>query len=143
MMKWIIFFFTFSVLASSALKENLQGILPSPIKNFNIKSTSLSEVEKSLGKAHLVEGSKHYWERDGLKYALELSFDNKLILKSIHFTFTGKRPSLKEAGNINTKKLTPYPEKGKASGRFLVLKESDSELVIDPLSKTIHTVKIQ
>jgi mannosyltransferase OCH1-like enzyme len=119
---------------SNSLKDRLVGLLPSPLNELRIQKTTLQEVEKKIGKPALIEGEKHYWERDGLKYAIELSF-KKNILQSVHFTFTGDRPSLDKAGAINTNKLVPY-------GKFLILKEKESELMIDAASKTIHTVKL-
>jgi hypothetical protein len=90
-----------------------------------------------LGKAHLVKGTKLYWERDGLKYALELTVKSK-ILKSMHYTFTGTKPSLELLkGSINLKNFKPHQK-----GRFLKLEDKGSELIIDPISKTIYSVRL-
>lgn len=129
---------TFNLYAASSWSDKAHDLLPPPLKSFTLRKTSLSEVEKVLGKASLNEGQKYYWEREGFKYALELSFNNKFILETIHYTFTGEKPSLDKIGKIDVKKLTP---KDKSGGKFFMLKEKDSEVTIDPVSRTIQTVK--
>lgn len=130
-----------SAFAGLALKDKVHDLLPSPLKEFKTHKTTLSEVEKKLGKAHLIEGSDYYWEKDGLKYALKLSFDNKFLLDSIHYTFVTGKPKLEKLGTLDTKNLEPYVSGGKSS-KYMVLKENKSEVVIDPLDKTIYSVKV-
>lgn len=134
-------FISSSVFAGVALKEKAHDLLPSPLKEFKTHKTTLSEVEKKLGKAHLIEGNDYYWEKDGLKYALKLSFDNKYLLDTIHYTFVTEKPQLEKLGAIDTKKLEPYVSSGKTS-KYMVLKENKSEVVIDPLDKTVYSVKV-
>ena len=142
-MKYLwLFLISFVVLAKSPNQMILLELLPPPLKEFRVHHTTLVEAQKALGKADLNEGRFYYWEKNGLKYALELSFDEKFILKTIHYTFTEKRPPLEKVGSIDVKKLTPYPSEGKTIGRFLQLKEKEFEIIIDPISKTIHTVKL-
>lgn len=95
-----------------------------------------------MGKPALVEKENHYWVRGGLKYALKLSFDQNGILKAIDYTFTEKWPALEKLGPIDSKKLLPYPTDGKSAGRFLLYKEKGSEVLIDPITKTIQGVKL-
>lgn len=117
-------------------------VLPAPLKEFTPGKTKLYEIEKKLGKAKLIKGSKYYWEFEGLKYALELTIESK-TLKSMHFTFVDQKPDLKILGdNIPLPKFTPYPREGKSLGRFLKLEENGSELIIDPVSKTIYSVRL-
>ena len=113
----------------------LQSILPSPLNQFKIGKTNLKEVESKIGKAHLVEGSKNYWEKDGLKYALVLNFKNK-TLKSISYTFTKNKPSLDLFRNeLKSAKLISKESK------YLILKNKTSALMIDPISKTVYSVR--
>jgi hypothetical protein len=125
-----------------AQPAKIKVLLPSPLNSFELHKTKLTEVEKSLGTAALIEKENHYWVRGGLKYALKLSFDQKGILKSIDYTFTEKWPALEKLGAIDTKKLLPYPQEGKSAGRFLLYKEKGSEVLIDPVTKTIQGVKL-
>ena len=127
----------------SPVWSSVVELLPTPLNNLKINVTNKSEVEQRLGKPDLVEGSYHYWEREGLKYALRLSYDKKAVLNSIHFTFTTNKPSIDKLDLKQTDKLVPYPAKGKSAGRFFLHKEKNAEVIIDPISKTIHTVKIQ
>lgn len=130
-----------SAFAASVLKDKVHDLLPSPLKEFTTHKTPLSEVEKKLGKAHLIEGNDYFWEKDGLKYALKLSFDNKFVLDSIHYTFVTNKPKLETLGTLDTKKLEPYTSGGKSS-KYLILRENKSEVVIDPLEKSIYSVKV-
>lgn len=137
----LIFIGTFAY-AGTSLRDKTQDLLPSPLNGFETHKTTLSEVEKKLGKAHLVEGSDYYWEKDGLKYALKLSFNNKFQLDVIHYTFASEKPKLEKLGQIDTKKLEPYVSSGKTTS-YMVLKENNSEVVIDPLNKNIYSVKMK
>ncbi|MBA2406207.1 MAG: hypothetical protein H0V66_15635 [Bdellovibrionales bacterium] len=133
---------TFNTLAAAGWQQTVRSLLPSPLLDFTPGKTSLKQVEKKLGKAQLVQGSNYYWERNGLKYAIELTFKNKL-LQSMHFTFSDKPKVeiLKE--EIKIKDFRPYPQAGKSTGRFLKLIQNGDELIIDPISKTIYSVKLQ
>ena len=114
----------------------------SPLQEFESGKTTLKDIEAKLGKAALTEGNKRYWKRDGLKYALELTFEHD-TLQSLHYTFTGKKPSLDILkGSIDITKFAPYPASGKSAGRFLKLTDKNAELTIDPVSKTIQTVRL-
>jgi hypothetical protein len=120
----------------------IKVLLPSPLNSFELHKTKLSEVEKKLGPAALKENENHYWVRGGLKYALKLSFDQNGVLQSLDYTFTEKRPSLESLGKIDTKKILPYPLDGKSAGRFLLYKEKGSEVLIDPGTHTVQSVKL-
>ena len=131
-----------NVFASTSWQQVVQSVLPQPISEFRPGKTTLKEVEKNLGKAQHIQESKYYWEKDGLKYALELTFESN-ILTSLHYTFTGKKPDLMILHkHINLKNFTPYPKEGKSIGRFLKLQDQGSELIIDPVSKTIYSVRL-
>ncbi len=139
---FIALFICLNVFATTSWQQEVKSLLPKPISEFKPRQTTLKEVEKNLGKAQLVQGSKYYWEKDGLKYALELTFESN-VLTSLHYTFTGKKPDLMILHkHINVKNFTPYPKEGKSTGRFLKLQEQGSELVIDPVSKTIYSVRL-
>jgi hypothetical protein len=138
----LVLFLSFNTLAETSWQEEVKSLLPPPLSTFTAGVTTLDTVQKSLGKAQLVNGSKYYWERGGLKYALEISFKSKK-LSSIHFTFTGNRPSFENViKKVNLKNFAPHPSKGKSAGRFLKYKEKNSELTLDPLSKTIYSVRL-
>ena len=140
----ILLLLPFTLFASTTWRNSAQRLLPDPLQKFELHKTSLSEVEKKLGTADLIEGNKYYWEKDGLKYALQLTFNQKKILKTLHYTFTKDAPSVdKVIEQIDLKKFGPHPAEGRSIGRFLITREKDGELIIDPVSKTIHTVKLQ
>jgi len=135
-------FISLNSLAANSWQDEMRSLLPAPLSTFVSGTTTLESVNKALGKAQLVKGSKHYWERGGLKYALEITFKSKKI-SSLHFTFTGSRPSFE--GLLNKIKLedaTPYPSSGGSAGRFLKFQKNGTELILDPLSKTIYSVRL-
>jgi hypothetical protein len=134
--------FSLSAFSASSWQEEVKMVLPAPLKEFTPGKTKLQEVEKKLGKAKLVKGSKYYWEFEGFKYALELTIKSK-TLKSMHFTFVENKPDLKILkDNIPLQKFTPFPKEGKSLGRYLKYQENGSELIIDPISKTIYSVRL-
>jgi hypothetical protein len=139
-MRCIYFFLLFLCLnsfAASTWQEQVKSTLPPALREFIPGKTTLLEIEKSIGKAQLVKGSKYYWERDRVKYALELTIKSK-TLNSMHFTFTGTKPSLELLqGKINLKDFKPHQK-----GRFLKLEDKGSELIIDPIGKTIYSVRL-
>jgi|GEM_PF-2344471 len=140
----IILLIPLTLMAATPWRNSVQKLLPAPLQQFELNKTSLTDVESKLGKANLVEGNKYYWEKDGLKYALQLTFNQKKILTTLHFTFPKDAPSVdKVMDQIDLKKFGPHPPEGRSVGRFLITKEKDGELIIDPISKTIHTVKLQ
>ena len=139
---FIALFICLNVFATTSWQQEVKSLLPKPISEFKPRQTTLKEVEKNLGKAQHIQDSKYYWEKDGLKYALELTFESN-VLTSLHYTFTGKKPDLMILHkHINVKNFTPYPKEGKSFGRFLKLQEQGSELIIDPVSKTIYSVRL-
>ncbi len=138
----IALFICLNVFANSSWQQEVKTFLPKPISEFKTRQTTLTEVEKNLGKAQHIQGTRYYWEKDGLKYALELTFESN-VLTSLHYTFTGKKPDLiLLQKHINLKNFTPFPTEGKSIGRFLKLEEKGSELIIDPVSKTIYSVRL-
>ena len=132
-----------SVYAGTSWKTQAQKLLPSPLSQLQPQKTTLTDIEKLLGKAHLVEGKDYYWERDGFKYALKLSLNEKKVLTTLNYTFTGEKPSLdKLKTKLPVSEMRPYPSHGKAAGRFLIYKDNNAELIIDPVSKTIQSVQL-
>ena len=135
-------FFSFAtVWATSSLKNKALVLLPPPLNQFEMHKTTLTEVETKLGKASLVEGNHYYWEKEGLKYAVKLSFNNKFVLDTLHYTFQSEKPEVEKLGKIDTKKLEPYISSGKPT-KYMVLKEKELEVVIDPVFKKVYSVKI-
>lgn len=129
--------------ADTSWKTQVRNLLPPPLSKLQPQKTTLTDIEKLLGKAHLVEGKDYYWERDGLKYALKLSVNDQKILTTLHYTFTGEKPSLEKLkAKPPISEMMPYPSRGKAAGRFLIYQEKNAELIIDPVSKTIHSVQL-
>lgn len=125
-------------MASSDWKEKAQALLPAKMKSFRVGQTTISEAEKKLGKPDLVEGEKRYWKQDGFKYAIELHFRGK-VLSSLHYTFTGKRPGLDQLqGSMTVEDL-----KGDPASHYLILKEKTAEIVVDPATKTLVSVRLQ
>lgn len=138
----VLLLLSFNSFAGSSWQEEVKSLLPPPLSTFVSGTTTLKDVTKALGKAQLVNGSKHYWEQGGLKYALEITFKANKI-SSINYTFTGKRPELKILlDKIKLEEFTPHPTSGKSAGRFLKLQENGAELILDPLSKTIYSVRL-
>lgn len=121
---------SFSLMASSL--ERVTSHLPQEIRKLSLRKTSPKDAEKILGKANHIVGKKYYWERSGLKYALELTFDDQQKLSTLHYTFTGKRPHIE----VDTQKLVP-------AGKYFRVKENNYELMVDPLAKTLYSVKFQ
>lgn len=139
-----IFLFSFGLMASTSWKSTLHENLPAPLSSFRPHQTTLKEVQALMGKADLVEKNSYYWEKDGLKYALQLTFNQKKILTSLHYTFTKNKLSLDTIKDqIDLKRFSPYPTEGKSAGRYLISKEKDVELTIDPISKTVRSVKLK
>jgi len=72
-----------------------------------------------------------------VKYAVVLTF-KKEKLSSIHYTFTEEKPSLESVyKDINQSKLEPY------NTRYLIHRSPSSDVVIDPDSKKIYSVRIR
>lgn len=145
MIKILLFtlFMATNVSAETSWKTQVLKLLPSPLSQLQPQKTTLTDIEKLLGKAHLVEGKDYYWEREGFKYALKLTVNDKKILTTLHYTFSGERPSLDQLkAKLPLSEMRPYPTHGKAAGRFLIYKEKNAELIIDPVSKTIHSVQL-
>ncbi len=137
------FFFLFLLVSYALAAETLpqgrlQTLLPAPLNEFKINSTTISQIEGRLGKAHLVEGQDYYWEQNKLKYAIKITLDQNKTLTSIHYTFTKKRPSIKELGEIDSKKFTPSP----TQKNYYQFNEKSGEVILEPLTKTIYSVKI-
>lgn len=132
---FFLLFFSASLFAQSDLAREAKKLLPREIQELTLKKTSSNEAEKILGKPHLVEGSKHYWEVKGFKYGLELSFDKNKKLQSIHYTFTGEKPPLTKLPKFDSEKLTPL------SSTLMKLKDNGCEVVIDVPKKTISSVR--
>lgn len=122
-------FISFSLLASSF--EKVTSLLPEEMKKLSLHKSSPKDAEKILGKADLVEGKKYYWKRNGFKYAIELSFDGKEKLSSLHYTFTGNKPVF----DVDVKKLVP-------AGKYFRFKEDNFELMVDPLTNKVYSVKL-
>lgn len=117
--------------------------LPSPLSKIVLGKTSHEEIEKLLGKAALSEGDKSYWEYEGFKYSLQVSFKNK-IAESFHYTFSKSKPELQLVKKyIDMKKLKAFPREGASAGKFLKDETPKGSLVIDPLSKTIYSVELK
>lgn len=136
------FLFSFAVFAAPTWQEKTKSTLPAPLQEFIPGKTKLKDIEKRIGKAQQIKGTKYYWEFDKFKYALELTIQSK-TLKSMHFTFTKDKPHIDLIQNvIQIQKFTPYPKEGKSTGRYLKLEENGSELIIDPVSKTIYSVRL-
>ena len=136
-MAWIIFFFLITNASAQSWQKKVSTLLPKSLRELQIGKSTISDVEKKIGKANLVEGVHHYWEVDGFKYAVTLTF-KKRNLDSIHYIFTKERPSwdLVKDQLRDPRALVPF------NTRYQLLKDGTSELVIDPATKTIYSVKL-
>jgi hypothetical protein len=126
---------------TTSLKSKIHQSLPIPLQFIEMGKTQMNDVEKKLGKAALIEINKHYYDLDGFKYSLEITYKNKRVTQ-VYFTFTKNRPSF-ENFNIDKKDLSSYPTSGGAAGRFLKYQEIDGEIIIDPIEKNIYAVRIK
>jgi len=127
---------TFQVHASS-WEDKLRATLPAPLNAAIIGKSTIKELESRMGKPHLVEGSKRYWIKDGLKYAVVLTFKNNK-LSTIHYTFTSNKPSVDIIyADISKKSFEPY------NTTYFIHRSASTEVVIDPNSKTIYSVRIK
>lgn len=137
----LLILFSLSTLAAPECSREVKHLLPQDLQHFEIKKTPLQEVQKKLGKPQLVEGNKYYWETNGFKYSLELIFDKKQILQSLHYTFTGTYPALEKLGAFDTKDLRPVVQKGGVSSTLMKLKSSNCEVTLNISNKTIDSVR--
>lgn len=138
----MLLFVSINLFADDSWKKQVQILLPSPLEKLQPHKTTLKDIEKLLGKAHLVEDQNYYWEQGGLKYALKIRINNKKVLTSFHYTFTGIKPEIKQIlRQIPLEKFKPYPASGSAAGRYLIYKDKNAELIVDPVTKTIHSVQ--
>ena len=128
---------------SSGWKIPVLRLLPAPLEQLKIKVTTKAEVEKILGKPALIEGSKYYYAQGGFKYSLEITFE-KTVVKEFHYTFLTPRPPVNPTElNISVDKLTPFPGSGGAAGKYQKYSDADGELVLDPVGKTLYSVRIK
>ncbi|MGZ3789300.1 MAG: hypothetical protein ACXVLQ_12300, partial [Bacteriovorax sp.] len=111
------------------------ALLPSPIQKIKLKKSHLKDVEKLIGKAALVEKNKHYYEHNGFKYALVITYELDIV-SQLSFTFSPEQPSLGEM-TFPSKSLAPYP----LSEKYLRYSDKSGELVINPVDKTLFSVK--
>lgn len=140
----------FIVLSQSLYAEKAEGwkipvsrLLPSPLEQIKVKSSTKTDIEKILGKPALIEGQKYYYAQGGFKYSLEITF-NKSVVKEFHYTFLTPRPPVNPADlKIEVSKLTPFPATGGAAGKYQKYSDADGELVLDPVSKTLYSVRIK
>ncbi len=131
------------LLAESSLYTNAISVLPSSIAQIHFKKFKQLDVEKLIGKATLVEKNKHYYEMDGFKYSLEITY-NRDVVSELSYTFVRNKPVLINLKfKIDTSKLVPYPNAGPAAGRYFLLSDSGVEMIIDPLSKTIYSIRLK
>ena len=137
------FLFIISALAEVALSHKLIPLLPEKIARVQINKSSKLDVEKIMGKPDLIENNKYYYEVDGLKYGLELSFEQDK-LRELHFTFVKNKPAIEKLKfKFDTAELVPFPRSGASSGRYFLLSKPDAEMVIDPISHTIYSIRIR
>ena len=67
-----------------------------------------------------------------------------LISKEFHYTFITPRPLVSPAElNISIDKLTPFPVSGGAAGKYQKYSDNEGELVLDPVGKTLYSVRIK
>lgn len=139
---YLLIFLSFSSFAESNLATEARKLLPQDLQELTLNKMTSLEVQKKLGKPQLIEGNKQYWEIDGFKYGLELTFDKSKKLETIHYSFVGKRPLITRLSKFDTEKLLPVTQGGKVSSSLMKLKEKDCEVVIDVSSKTIYSVRL-
>ena len=143
---FLIFFLILSLLPAlgSDLKwsQKINSFLPKAVAKIEIKKSHRSDIEKFLGKANLIEGDKNYYELDGFRYALEIVFKQDIV-SEFSYTFIKNRPTFKELKlNLDLKKLSPYP-KSVSSSRYFQHSDSEGDIVIDPISKDIYSVRLR
>ncbi|MGZ3790272.1 MAG: hypothetical protein ACXVLQ_17195 [Bacteriovorax sp.] len=130
-----------SALAAVKWDESVTPLLPSPFQKIKINKSTMADVEKLIGKAALVEKNKHYYERDGLKYAVEIIYE-KRIVKELSFTFTKVHPSFVKLG-LNLNEMTPYPVRENSSGHLFKYSDNRGDIIVDPLDKAIYSLRFK
>lgn len=140
---FLISLISLNLYASDSWEKDVNKLLPMPLSAFPASTVTLKEVEAKLGKADLVEGAKYYWIKDGLKYAIELTFTEKKVLSALNYTFTKSPPSIESIKEFKFSDLKPFVNQGKVSNRYFALEGKRTRLVIDPVSKTLYSVRVQ
>ena len=112
-------------------------ILPASIAKIKIKTTTAAEVEKLLGKPALIEKNKHYYEQNGFKYSLEIIYDNNLV-REFSYTFASPKPVFDR-----TKIAIDMDALSSSSGRYFKYSDEAGDLVIDPVRKSLYSVRIK
>jgi hypothetical protein len=136
-LSFFLFLLTTLSVQASGLEAKLRAALPAPLDKAQLGKTTIGDLEAKMGKPDLIEGSKRYWIKNGLKYAVVLSF-KKDKLSSIHYTFTEGKPSLESIySDLKQSALEPY------NTRYLIHRSPSAEVVIDPTSKKIYSVRIK
>jgi hypothetical protein len=135
----LISFLSFNTYAKD-WKKVIVKKLPPPIAEIEINKTTLSTIEKSLGKAQLVEKEKHYYEVSGFKYGLEITYKNKKV-SQYSYTFVKNRPSIVEL-NLKLEDFSSYNPQNLAHAKFLHSADSEGEIIIDPVQKNVYSIKV-
>lgn len=135
-MKALLLLLIFGQLSFAADIKKVHDLLPAPVNQLKLHVTTLKEAEKLFGKADLVEGKNLYWEQNGLKYGLQLKFNEENLLKEIRFIFTKNQPPLEKLGELDKNKII-------MKERFFQLKEEKFEVEIDPTTRTVRGVRLQ
>jgi hypothetical protein len=131
------FLFISSLAQADIWETKAHAILPAPLRELIIGKSTIEAAKKNLGKPGLVEDQKYFWEENNFKYAVVLTF-NKKVLQSIHYTFTKHAPKIDVLEiDSNDKNFESY------NSKYLRLKKNSREIVIDPIKRTIYSVKIQ
>jgi hypothetical protein len=126
----------FGINAFAVNMKTVQDLLPPTLKTIRVHQSTIQEVTKKLGSPDYHEGKKLYWIKNGLKYAIQMEFNDKDQLKSMSYIFTNNPPPLSALGIFDQRKLS-------LGERFLELKEKNFDIQLDPTTRTISRIKLR
>lgn len=127
MMRMIIFlFFISSKLAFAEAFLTPEKVLPEKV--LSLLGQKESEIQKNFGKPTLSKFNQSLYEIDGYRFRLIINTDQEKITQVRYVTVTG--PSLQEfigKDDPESMKITPSPEQGHNSARYLKLELKTSK----------------
>lgn len=91
-----------------AWKKELEAHLPESVQSLKPGQTTKSKATELLGKPDLSKNGKDYWEMEGFKYALELTYQDGKI-RSIHYNFK-QGPLLKDLPSLDEGMFKANPQ---------------------------------
>lgn len=113
---------------ASGWSRKVRTHLPEKVTKIETGKTDRTTARKILGMPDLVRGDREYWALGGFKYSLELTFEGSKV-KTVHYNFSEKKPSLEEFKSlIDPKLLKPSQHEPHTA---LVYEDEEGKLEVD------------